>query len=514
MFFVAPYAALPRQTVEMVFGGLYKLNILVHGISFIVLMTQYTLRLESSLNGYLSSRTPSLSESLRVVMHDCEYIGTLSIAGAQLTVGVNGNSLTAALVSMTQHVIAILTIQFLALANNLVWDRLYSSGIRNTYVFGTRMPISHIISTLSFVYCITLIVLVCMAKPLQDYYSRGVSTCAAQLSEQDPEAFSKSGFDDVHMFGVPLEIALTAAAVNLVIYVISAIARICKSRDKGAMLLTMADTPWELPGLRFAVDKAALTIHTAARESILAEARAAIERGEEVRIVRGYTLMTEEDYQEQLEQMREEFASRTRKEQLENMHAQFERSEIDDTGLLWDQDGAYKHHSFAAPQTAGQGAYNAFAGGRSDVGANGLEGFREGALPDASGKNNTGALPVVGDGANGFLQGTQQRLGRKRRRHRDKNKRGSDEVIGGNAELDVPDPLPNEGEVTEIDDGYVNGGAAMAYHNHYTIPTESCADGDVAIELQPDRLDGEVVWDQNPDGTQEAFSQIERADRL
>ncbi|KAH9588670.1 hypothetical protein LSM04_006445 [Trypanosoma melophagium] len=336
MFFVLPSAVYPRQNVERLFKGLYRLGNVIHAMSFVVLMTEFYTRLESSLPGYFTSSEVYLSPQLAIVMDSCVYTGLLNIGGVRSNVEVSEGSLPAALLYMAQYILAILIVEFLAIINGVVGSSGYSAGRRHLRVMGVHIPIYHIIATTAVLYCIALIVLAWVTYPLQRFYGDAVLSCVTALGARNETLLLASEYDALHLFDTPIEWAFAAGLVNLALYIAGIFVLSWYSSDPATVLLSVSSVPWEKRGVMCTTDKAALRIHTTAREAILKEAREALARGEKVRIVRSYALMTEADYEAQVEEMRRLFAQRAKEEQYEQMWTYFEReSDLDEGGLLW-----------------------------------------------------------------------------------------------------------------------------------------------------------------------------------
>ncbi|RHW69770.1 hypothetical protein DPX39_100079000 [Trypanosoma brucei equiperdum] len=343
MFFVFPFPTSPRQRVERVMRVLYQLGAAIFVISYVVLLTEADVRLQAGMHGSFSAPGANLSDSLEMVMSNCEYEGIMSIYGVGVVVGVNAKSLPFAIISMLQHMRAVLVVQFLAALNGVAGGYCYSTNIRHMHLFGLHVPVHLILNVLAYVLTVTIIALVAVSGPVRSYYSASLEFCAAKLAEEDNEKLLESGFDGFHLFGTRLEWAMGAAIVNLIIYTIGLVTRVYKSHDPAIALFSMSDVPWERTGIRLSVDKAALSIHTAARERIISEARDAIGRGERVRIVRSYALMTEADYNEQVEEMRRLFATRAQEEQFKNMHSLLEdEPHAGGSAMHWGSSGLQK----------------------------------------------------------------------------------------------------------------------------------------------------------------------------
>ncbi|ORC85187.1 uncharacterized protein TM35_000371600 [Trypanosoma theileri] len=336
MFFVLPSAVYPRQTVERLFKALYQLGNVIHAMSFVVLMTEYYIRLQSSLPDYFTRSEVSLSPQLALVMNSCNYSGMLNVGGVRSKVEVTEGSLPAVLLYMTQYILAILVVEFLAIVNNALGIMGYSAGRRHLRVIGLHVPVYHVSATISILYCIALIVLSWVVYPTRTFYSDAVLYCVTTLGSENNTMLLMSEYDSLHLFDTPLEWAFAAAVVNLALYIAGIVVLSWHSCDSATVLLSASSVPWEKHGLMCTTDKAALRIHTTARETILKEAREALARGEKVRIVRSYALMTEADYEAQVEEMRRRFAERAKEEQYEQMCTYFEReSDLDEGGLLW-----------------------------------------------------------------------------------------------------------------------------------------------------------------------------------
>ncbi|ESL07934.1 hypothetical protein TRSC58_04372 [Trypanosoma rangeli SC58] len=336
MFFVFPSAVYPRRPGERLFKRLYQLCNVVHVVCFVVLIVEFCVRLESSLPGYFTRSTVSLDLGLQTATDNCNYSAEIKIGGTSSTLSVNSTSLPVPLMVMAQYVIAILVIQFLAILNSALSLANYSAGVRHLRICGLHVPFYHVLCVFSVLYCVVLIVMVFVTRPMRNFYADAVVACAEQARSRDPALLLQSEYDDYNTFSTPIEWALAAALINLCIYCLAATVLTWKSHRREVVLFSEATVPWEKRGVRCGTNKAALRIHTKARDAILAEAHEALSRGEKVRIACSYALMTEAEYEAQVGEMRKRFSEQMKEEQFEQLRSHFgHASDLEESGLFW-----------------------------------------------------------------------------------------------------------------------------------------------------------------------------------
>ncbi|EKF31566.1 hypothetical protein MOQ_004597 [Trypanosoma cruzi marinkellei] len=237
---------------------------------------------------------------------------------------------------MAECIIAILVVQFLAVVNNLLSLLNYSSGRRHLRICGVHVPFYHILSTFSITYCIVLIAMVWITYPVRNFYRDAILACAAEVYAKNPTTLAESEFDGYNTFSTPIDWAFSAAVINLFIYCLGAGVLIWKSYKPEIRLFSEATVPWEGRSVSCRPNKAALRIHTIARDRILSEAREALDQGQKVRIMCSYALMTEAEYDAQVQEMQQLFDTQLKEQQFEHLHTHFDReSELEGNGLLW-----------------------------------------------------------------------------------------------------------------------------------------------------------------------------------
>ncbi|RNF22908.1 uncharacterized protein Tco025E_02973 [Trypanosoma conorhini] len=341
MFFVLPSPVYPRRRQERVLKGLYQLCNTVDVVCFVVLMTEFYVRLESSLPGYFTHGNVTVGLGLWTATENCNYSAEIRMGRVFSTLSVDGGSLPVPLMVMAQYAIAILVMLFLAILNNAVSLINYSAGGRHLRICGVHVPFYHILCVFSFLYCFVLIVLVFVTQPVRGFYKEAVLACAAQLESSNPALLLASEYDDYNIFSTPVEWALAAALINLCIYCVGAAVLTWNSHSREIVLFSEAPVPWEGRGVRCKTNKPALRLHTTARDTILGEAHAALSRGEGVRIVCSYALMTEAEYETQVEEMRQRFSAEMKEEQFEQLRSHFGRaSDLEENGFLWRRQAA------------------------------------------------------------------------------------------------------------------------------------------------------------------------------
>ncbi|RNE97847.1 hypothetical protein TraAM80_09102 [Trypanosoma rangeli] len=336
MLFVFPSAVYPRRTGERLFKRLYQFCNIVHVVCFVVLMAEFCVRLESSLPGYFTRSRVTLDLGLQTATDHCNYSAEIKIGGISSTLSVNSNSLPVPLMVMAQYVIAILVVQFLAILNSALSLANYSAGVRHLRICGVHVPFYHILCVLSVLYCVVLIVMVFVTRPVRNFYTDAVVACAEQARSRDPALLLQSEYDNYNTFSTPIEWALAAALINLCIYCLAATVLTWRSYSREVVLFSEATVPWEKRGVRCGTNKPALRIHTKARDAILNEAHEALSRGEKVRIACIYALMTEAEYEAQVEEMRQRFSAQMKEEQFEQLRTHFgHASDLEESGLFW-----------------------------------------------------------------------------------------------------------------------------------------------------------------------------------
>ncbi|EKG03885.1 hypothetical protein TCSYLVIO_005058 [Trypanosoma cruzi] len=336
MFFVFPSVIYPRRTEERIFKGLYHICNAAHFISLVVLLTEFYVRQTSVFPGYFGGGEVSLSPGLKAASENCNYSKDIRIGEIRTVIHVNSENLPLPLRVMAECIIAVLVVQFLAVLNNVLSLLNYSAGRRHLRICGVHVPFYHILSTFSIIYCVVLVAVVWITYPMRNFYREAILACAAEVFAKNSTKLAESEFDGYDTFSTPIEWAFSAAVINLFICFLGVGVLIWNSYKPEIRLFSEATVPWEGRGLSCRPNKAALRIHTKARDRILSEAREALEQGQKVRIMCSYALMTEAEYEAQVQEMQQLFATQLKEQQFEHLHTHFDReSELEGNGLLW-----------------------------------------------------------------------------------------------------------------------------------------------------------------------------------
>lgn len=339
MLFIYPTPHYPRKPAEYAFKFIYLLTMVIHVIAMVVLITDFYTRLKDSMPYYFTRSALELSPAIEIVMANCTYYGELHLGNVRGVVGADIGAVTIGLMNMAMYVQGLFVLEFLTICTMGFASSNYSAGTRHLRAFGLAVPLYHILVIALYVYAVAVIVLTWVYDGNRRYFHAALVFCADQLRARAPEALLDAEYDDYSIFTTAVYWPFAATCVGLAVFIAAAIVLFHNSYDKATTLLAEADVPWEGAGVLSAPKKPLLKLHTAQRNAIIDDARAAIKQGEKVRIVRSYQLMTEDDFNALVQAMRDQVARAMKEKQFEKMRENFgdNESQIDDMGFLWRQ---------------------------------------------------------------------------------------------------------------------------------------------------------------------------------
>lgn len=362
MLFIYPTPQYPRRPLEYVFKTMYLATNVMHVVALVVLIVDFYTRLKDSMPSYFTKRALVVSPTITMVMSNCTYRGELQLGSVKGQVEVNLGGLIIGLLNMAMYVQGLFVLQFLLIFNHTICAFNYSSGNRHLRIFGVHVPFYHILVVFSYVYSIAITVLTWVYDGNRRFYHKALVHCADQLRQTNPTALDEAEYADYSIFTTAVYWPFAAVCFGMTVYLSAAFVLFVNSYDKATMLLSMADAPWESKGFMSMTKKPYLKLHTAQRNAIVEDARAAIKEGEKVRIVRSYQLMTEEDFQTLVQAMKEQVARAIKEKQFEKLRENIgdRESQIDDMGFLWRQQMMASQQQQQDPQTPGTGAADRF----------------------------------------------------------------------------------------------------------------------------------------------------------
>ncbi|KAG5490163.1 hypothetical protein JKF63_00282 [Porcisia hertigi] len=337
MFFIYPTPQYPRQVLEAVFKSLYMLANLAHMVSLVILISEFYTRLISSMPSYYTSRDLVLSDSVVMVMENCIYRGSIHLGNVRGTVEVTAGNIGYGFMTTAQYVTALFVLEFLLLVNNMLIAMNYVSGNRHIRIFSVHVPLYHITVTLTQMYSVAIVVCVWSFDGNRRFFQRALEYCAEQLRQSHHEQLLASEFDGYTIFSTPVYWPFAATCVSEFIYLLGVIVLCYFSSDEATVLLSEADSPWEMRGVLCKTSKPLLKLHTAQRNAIIEDTRNAIKEGQKVRIVRSYQLITEEAFEALVQAMREQVARALKEKQFEQLKKTFgdDDSKLENMGFTW-----------------------------------------------------------------------------------------------------------------------------------------------------------------------------------
>lgn len=340
MLYVYPTPQYPRTTLEASVKSLYGLTNAVTGIAMIVLITEFAVFLGNCMPEFFTNSDLVLSPGLQYVLDGCTYTGEIRLMGVGATVTVTAEGISLGLMQCAQYILALCCLLFVTIMGNGISLSLYRAGDRHIRVWGVHVPVYH--GMVSFMYIInfTTIGTTFSYNTQRLFFEEAVHYCTERAKKNDYEGFLNSEFSGYTILSTAVWWAISAACANLCIFIVAFIIRCYMSYNKADILLSEADVPWEKRGFSCSTSKPLLRLHTTQRNAIVEEANAAMKEGMEVRIVRSYQLVTEEDYQELVTAMREQVEETIKDEQFEILRQNFgeDVNTWDQSGFMWRDD--------------------------------------------------------------------------------------------------------------------------------------------------------------------------------
>eukprot|EP00796_Vickermania_ingenoplastis_P005217 gene5217-3735_t len=337
MLYIYPTPKYPRTPLEATMKTVYGLTNALTGIALVVTMTEYFIFLKNCMPEYYTNGQLVLSDSLEYVLDGCAYTGTVHLMNVKAEIVASKESITMGLMQCAQFVTALFSLLFVTMVINGVSMMLYRAGDRHIRLFGVHISIYHAMVALSYVINFATIAATFSYDTQRLFYKDAVSHCAEQAKNRDLDAFYKSEYTGFTIFSVAVYWPLSAACANLLIFMTGLVVRCVHSNHRADILLSEADAPWERRGFSCSTSKPLLRLHTAQRTAIVEEAEAAMKQGMAVRIVRSYQLLTEEDYAELVQAMRQQVEEAIKEEQFEILRRNCGEDEAawDQTGFMW-----------------------------------------------------------------------------------------------------------------------------------------------------------------------------------
>lgn len=325
--FVVANPTYPRLGVEKSFKTIYNLGALAHLISLVVVMTEFYLRLQSSIPNYFTSSQFTMGDTIRLVMTNCDYTADITLGSVTGKNVVSLDSIPIGMMFISQYILAILIVELLLIITTAMNTMNYTTGNRHLRVLGFHIPMYHIQITFTYVYSIVIICMVWIVYSQRMHYNSAVNECAEKLRSSDPTALLIAEFDTYHIFGTPIEWPFAAAVITIVLNLAGVIVRLYRTRDVATILFSEANWPWESRKVNCTVIKSRLATHAREREAIFKQVNEAIARGERVRIVRSYRVVNEEEYLQKDRDAEEEKQKKLQEERLAVMMDELEVGE-------------------------------------------------------------------------------------------------------------------------------------------------------------------------------------------
>ncbi|KAK7196193.1 hypothetical protein NESM_000554500 [Novymonas esmeraldas] len=337
MLFLYPTAQYPRRALEYVFKSLYMVANLIHMVSLVVLISDFYTRLSNSMPYYYSNSDLVISDTIRLVMDNCVYNGSIHLGNVRGTVAVSAGNIGYGLMTTAQYVTSLFVLEFLLLVNNVIVAFNYSKGNRHLRMFGVHIPFYHISVMMTQVYSIAIVVCVWAFDDNRQLFQRALQYCAEEKRRTNNDLLLHSEFDGYTIFSTAVYWPFAATCVAELIYLAAAVVLCYFSYDRATILLSEADAPWESRGVMCGTYKPLLKLHTAQRNAIIEDARNALKEGQKVRIVRSYQLITEEDFEALVQAMREQVARALKEKQFEQLKKTFgdNEAQLDNMGFAW-----------------------------------------------------------------------------------------------------------------------------------------------------------------------------------
>lgn len=339
MLFIYPTPQYPRRPLEYVYKTMYLVTNIIHVVALVILISDFYTRLKDSMPTYFTKRELFISPTITMIMSNCTYTGELSLGSVKGEVEVGLGGIKIGLMNMAMYVQGLFITQFLLIFNHVICAFNYSTGNRHLRFFGVHVPYYHILVVFTYVYSIAIAVLTWVYESNRVFYHKALVYCADQLRQSNATLLDEAEYADYSIFTTAVYWPFAAVCFGMLVYLSAAVVLFVHSHDAATKLLSHADAPWEGTGFMCMTKKPYLKLHTAQRNAIIEDARAAIKEGEKVRIVRSYQLMTEEDFQTLVQAMKDQVARAIKEKQFEKLRENFgdRESQIDDMGFLWRQ---------------------------------------------------------------------------------------------------------------------------------------------------------------------------------
>lgn len=337
MLFIYPTPKFPRTPLEATLKSFYTIALAATGVGAICLFADYISLLENSMPWFYSHKNTALAPSLAFVLKNCTYPAEISILHGKATLLIDEDMVRFGLLQCAQYIVALFSLGVVSLFANIIALGMYKSGQRHIRVFGVHISLYH--ALVGFCYFINFVIIGVTFSYYYpcDMYNKAVRYCAGKAVIDDPDGFYESEYAGFTIFSAVVLLPMITACVNVLVYLVAFVVRCYQSNHRVTVLLSEADVPWEERGVLCRTRNALLRLHTTQRNAIIKEANEALKDGIKIRLVRSYQLVTEEDYQQIVEDMRLQVEEYTKKEQFDILRRNLGEDEAawDMAGLQW-----------------------------------------------------------------------------------------------------------------------------------------------------------------------------------